>query len=85
MKRYETSVDAAQLRFGVVVSRFNHLLSVRLLEGCVGELMRRGASSDDVHVTTHQYDDLSRRRLNASRQRDDVDATKHRCVTASSC
>ena len=51
MKRYETSVDAAQLRFGVVVSRFNHLLSVRLLEGCVGELMRRGASSDDVHVT----------------------------------
>jgi len=50
VKIYETSVDASQLRFGVVVSRFNHLLCVRLLEGCVDELMRRGADSDDVHV-----------------------------------
>ena len=50
MKIYETSVDATRLRFGVVVSRFNHLLCVRLLEGCVDELMRRGAAPDDVHV-----------------------------------
>lgn len=50
MRIYETSVDASSLRFAVVVSRFNHLVSVRLLEGCVAELSRRGAASEDVHV-----------------------------------
>jgi 6,7-dimethyl-8-ribityllumazine synthase len=50
VKIYETRVDAAQLRIAVVVSRFNHLVSVRLLEGCTAELARRGAVSQDVHV-----------------------------------
>lgn len=50
MKLYETGTNAAQLRFGVVVSRFNHLISVRLLEGCTAELSRRGAAEADVHV-----------------------------------
>lgn len=51
MKSFETSLDATRLRFAVVVSRFNHLLCVRLLEGCVAELSRRGAISDDIHVS----------------------------------
>ena len=50
MKIYESSTDAARLRFAVVVSRFNHLISVRLLEGCTGELVRRGARGEDIHV-----------------------------------
>lgn len=50
MKLFETRSDAGDLRFGVVVSRFNHLVSVRLLEGCTGELVRRGAAAEDVHV-----------------------------------
>lgn len=50
MRFYESRLDAAQLRFAVVVSRFNHLVSVRLLEGCTAELTRRGAASEDVHV-----------------------------------
>ena len=50
MKLYESRVDAAALRFGVVVSRFNHLVSVRLLDACTTELLRRGAASEDVHV-----------------------------------
>ncbi|MEM7408959.1 MAG: 6,7-dimethyl-8-ribityllumazine synthase [Myxococcota bacterium] len=50
MKRFATRVDAAGLRFAVVVSRFNHLVCVRLLEGCTDELRRRGVESDDVHV-----------------------------------
>ena len=45
MRLYESQLDAAQLRFAVVVSRFNHLVSVRLLEGCTAELTRRGAAS----------------------------------------
>ncbi len=50
MKLYEIGTNAAQLRFGVVVSRFNHLINVRLLEGCTAELSRRGAAEGDVHV-----------------------------------
>ena len=50
MKTWSAPRDAQGLRFGVVVSRFNHLVSVRLLEGCVRELETRGAASDDIHV-----------------------------------
>ena len=50
MKTYEASLDATRLRFAIVVGRFNHLISARLLEGCSAELARRGANDDDVHV-----------------------------------
>lgn len=50
MKLYATSTDAEHLRFAVIASRFNHLISVRLLEGCTAELSRRGAADGDVHV-----------------------------------
>src|SRR5262245_66644934 len=50
MRCFETSVDARGLRVAVVVARFNHLLSARLLEGCAAELDRRGARPQDVHV-----------------------------------
>jgi 6,7-dimethyl-8-ribityllumazine synthase len=33
-----------------VAARFNHLISVRLLEGAVAELSRSGTRSEDVHV-----------------------------------
>jgi 6,7-dimethyl-8-ribityllumazine synthase len=50
LRTYPARTDAADLRFGIVVSRFNHLISARLLEGCVEELTLRGCSSADVHV-----------------------------------
>jgi 6,7-dimethyl-8-ribityllumazine synthase len=50
VKLYESRADGERLRFGVVVSRFNHLISVRLLEGCTAELSRRGVADDAVHV-----------------------------------
>ncbi|MDJ0867477.1 MAG: 6,7-dimethyl-8-ribityllumazine synthase [Myxococcota bacterium] len=50
MRRYPVRCDAEGLRFAVVVSRFNHLISVRLLEGCAAELRRRGARDEDLHV-----------------------------------
>ena len=40
--------NASGLRFAIVASRFNHLLSTRLIEGCVGELLDRGADSDAI-------------------------------------
>lgn len=50
MRTFETSLDASGLRFAVVVSRFNHLISSKLLEGCVEELAQRGAGPDAVDV-----------------------------------
>lgn len=50
MKTFGASRSAAGLSFAVVVSRFNHPISLALLEGCVGELERRGAAPDAIHV-----------------------------------
>lgn len=50
MRIYPAPRDATGLRFGVVVSRFNHLISARLLESCCRELRERGARDEDVHV-----------------------------------
>jgi len=50
VRTYPSVCDASGRRFAVVVSRFNHLISARLLEACVDELAKRGAAADDVHV-----------------------------------
>ena len=50
MKTYSASEDATDLRFAIVVGRFNHMISSRLLEGCAAELRLRGAVSEDIHV-----------------------------------
>jgi 6,7-dimethyl-8-ribityllumazine synthase len=50
VNHYESSENAAGLRFAVVVSRFNHPISAKLLDGCSGELLRRGASDDDIDI-----------------------------------
>src|SRR5207344_3230104 len=50
VKSYAIRRDAVGLRVAIVVSRFNHLITVRLLDGCVAELVDRGAAHDDLHV-----------------------------------
>lgn len=50
MKIYASRRDAAGQCLAIVVSRFNHPISIRLLEGCVEELLARGADSDAIHV-----------------------------------
>jgi 6,7-dimethyl-8-ribityllumazine synthase len=50
LRAWESSTDARHLRFGVIVSRFNHLVSVKLLEGCHERLLERGARPEDIHV-----------------------------------
>jgi 6,7-dimethyl-8-ribityllumazine synthase len=47
---YESSEDASGLRFAVVVSRFNEVISVKLLDGCSAELIRCGARREDIDV-----------------------------------
>jgi 6,7-dimethyl-8-ribityllumazine synthase len=43
-------MNAAGLRFGVMVSRFNSFITERLLQGAVDALERSGAASKDVDV-----------------------------------
>ncbi len=50
MKTYPTSTDGSGLRIAVVVSRFNHAVSVALLEGCRSQLEEQGVRADDIHV-----------------------------------
>jgi len=50
LNTYESSEDATGLRFAVVVSRFNHPISAKLLDGCTAALIRCGARREDVDV-----------------------------------
>jgi 6,7-dimethyl-8-ribityllumazine synthase len=47
---YEGVLDASGARFGLVVSRFNELLTGRLLDGAVDCLLRHGAREEDLVV-----------------------------------
>jgi 6,7-dimethyl-8-ribityllumazine synthase len=50
VKCWAAECDGDGLRVAIVVARFNHLVSTRLLEGCLAELELRGVAPDDVHV-----------------------------------
>jgi 6,7-dimethyl-8-ribityllumazine synthase len=50
MKTYEGTLIAADLNIAVVVSRFNNLISDRLLEGALDVLRRHGASEDRIAI-----------------------------------
>jgi 6,7-dimethyl-8-ribityllumazine synthase len=48
MRRIEAKLEGTGLRVGVIASRFNHLISHRLLEGCLARLRELGCESVDV-------------------------------------
>ncbi len=47
-RTYEGTLDAKGFRFGLVVSRFNELLTGRLVEGALDCLVRHGARDEDI-------------------------------------
>ncbi len=47
---YEGKLSAAGMRFGIVVSRFNHLITRRLLEGAEDALRRHGGETGSIDV-----------------------------------
>lgn len=49
-KTYEGKLLAAGLRFGVVVSRFNELITSKLLDGALDTLLRHGADDANIEV-----------------------------------
>ena len=50
MSTYEGNLIATGLKFGIVVARFNELLSARLLAGAQDALVRHGAAAADIDV-----------------------------------
>ncbi len=50
MKTYEGKLVAKDLRFGVVVSRFNESISRKLLDGCIDTLRRHDVNDKDYDV-----------------------------------
>ena len=50
MKTYEGRLDAKGLRIGIVVSRFNDLVTRELLSGAVDRLKRLGAEEENISV-----------------------------------
>jgi 6,7-dimethyl-8-ribityllumazine synthase len=49
-KNYEGMLLGEGLRIGLVISRFNEFISVRLLEGAKDALLRHGVKDDDIEV-----------------------------------
>lgn len=50
MKVLEGNLSGKGLKFGIVVGRFNHFISERLLEGAVDALCRHDVAEDDIMV-----------------------------------
>jgi 6,7-dimethyl-8-ribityllumazine synthase len=50
LKVNEPSLDARGLRVALVVSRFNHLISIRLIEGAREALFEHGLAPDDLEL-----------------------------------
>lgn len=49
-KTYEGQVVSEQLKFGIVVSRFNEFITGKLLAGALDALKRHGAQESDVEI-----------------------------------
>lgn len=50
MKEITGKLEAKGLKFAVVVSRFNELITNRLLDGCLDALDRLGANKNDLSI-----------------------------------
>lgn len=50
IRRYEGKLLADGLRFAIVVSRFNEIISMRLLDGAIDALKRHGAAEEGIEV-----------------------------------
>jgi 6,7-dimethyl-8-ribityllumazine synthase len=50
MKTFEGNLIAKDLKFGIIVGRFNEFIGGKLLSGALDALKRHGASEDDIEV-----------------------------------
>lgn len=50
MKIFKGNLIAQGLKFGIVVSRFNELVTSKLLDGAIDCLKRHGANDEDIEI-----------------------------------
>jgi len=50
VKNYEGMLTGEGLKFGLVVSRFNEMISRKLLDGAMDVLRRQGVKEDDIEI-----------------------------------
>ena len=50
MRIHEGKLEAGELRFGIVVARFNEFISNKLLSGCLDALRRHGTPEDSIEI-----------------------------------
>lgn len=50
MRTYEGKLIAKELKFGIVVGRFNEFIGGKLLSGAIDGLVRHGAGEEDIEV-----------------------------------
>jgi len=51
-KNYQGMLSGKGLKFGIVVSRFNEIITGRLLEGARDSLLRHGVSEQDIDIAS---------------------------------
>ncbi len=51
MKHFEGNLQAKGIKLGIVISRFNDLITKELLSGAKDSFIRHGGNDDDIHVT----------------------------------
>lgn len=51
MKTFEGHLSAENLKFNIIVGRFNEFIGGKLLEGAKDALIRHGANKDDIDIT----------------------------------
>jgi len=49
-KLLEGKLEAREMRFGIIVSRFNNLVTEKLLEGALDAFKRHGAEEDKIDI-----------------------------------
>ncbi|MGM0379042.1 MAG: 6,7-dimethyl-8-ribityllumazine synthase [Bacillota bacterium] len=51
MKTYEGKLVAKDVKFSIIVGRFNEFISSKLLDGAIDGLKRHGAKEEDIEIT----------------------------------
>lgn len=51
MKTYEGKLISSNLKFGILVGRFNEFIGGKLLSGAIDALKRHGADENDIEIT----------------------------------
>lgn len=50
MKEYSAELRSEGKKYGIVVARFNHFITDRLVEGCLDTLKRHGVSDEEIEI-----------------------------------